>query len=79
MRRVEQKLENYKDTTWLFLLLHVHGLKIEDRVAVIFDIKLHIAYHYADSWGMDHFSLMCHLSAKKHVYLTALTDRCRKV
>lgn len=79
MRREERKLENYNDTTWLFVLLHVHGLKIEDRVAVIFDTKVHIAYHYMDGWGMDKFSLMCHLLAKKHADLASLTDRCRKV
>lgn len=79
VRREEWKPKNYKDTTWLYVLLWVHELKVGDPTAAILDKCLQVAYYYADGWGMDHFNFFCHLTFKKHVDLAAVADHYQKI
>ncbi|MQL82381.1 hypothetical protein Taro_014864 [Colocasia esculenta] len=69
----------YEQTSRLFVFLHTHDLSIESGYEVILKRDLHVAFHYADGWGMDCLSLYYFLTSVGQDDLAALVEGCRKI
>ncbi|MQL71077.1 hypothetical protein Taro_003372 [Colocasia esculenta] len=69
----------YEHTSWLFVLLHSHSLTVEANHEMILEQELHIAFHYADGWGMDSLSLHYFLSSIGQSELAIFAEDCCRI
>ncbi|MQM04636.1 hypothetical protein Taro_037441 [Colocasia esculenta] len=77
--RLEHTRSHYEYTSWLFVLLHAHNLAIEMNYEVILEQEFHVAFHYADGWGMDYLSLYYFLSSIGQSDLAIFAEDCCRI